>query len=37
MMMQSTEIVVLLFCVLAVLAAPAWVVMRFLRPPRRSR
>jgi hypothetical protein len=35
MMLGSVEIVVLVFCVAAVLATPVWVVARFVVPPRR--
>jgi hypothetical protein len=37
MMLDSVEIGVLVFCVAAVLAAPVWVVVRFVVPPRRVR
>lgn len=35
MMLDNTESWVLLFCLAAVLAAPAWVVVRFVWTPRR--
>jgi hypothetical protein len=35
--MEIMEIVVVSFCLVAVLAAPAWVVVRFARPIRRTR
>lgn len=35
--METTEIVVVVFCGLAMLAAPAWVIVRFVRPPRPAR
>jgi hypothetical protein len=37
MMLENAEIVVLVFCAAAVLAAPTWLVVRFVRPPKRAR